>query len=68
MTWFIHHDEKILGPFDTETVLADLQTGELSYSAYIWAKGQVEWVPIAEWESNLDSLISPAERPNQQWK
>ena len=68
MTWFVHHEEKILGPFSTEQVLKDLQNGELSYSAYIWAKGQVEWVPISEWESNLDSMISPDEKPNQLWK
>lgn len=68
MTWFIHFDEKILGPFATEQVLSSLQSGELSYSAYIWAKGQVEWVPVSEWESNLDSLVSPNENSNQQWK
>lgn len=68
MTWFIHFDEKILGPFPTEQVLKNLQNGDLSYSAYIWAKGQVEWVPIAEWEANLDTLVSPDEKPNQLWK
>ncbi len=56
MTWFVHHDEKILGPFTTEKILKDLKDGEISYGAYIWSKGQVEWVPVSDWEGNLDKM------------
>lgn len=68
MTWFVHHDEKILGPFPTERVLADLKSGELSYSAYIWSKGQVEWVPISDWETNLEKLMAESEDVHKLWK
>lgn len=69
MTWFVHFDEKIIGPFPTEKILKDLESGEISYSAYIWAKGQVEWVPISEWEENLEDFsVSHAQKPDQLWK
>lgn len=69
MTWFVHFDEKIIGPFPTEKILEDLAGGEISYSAYIWAKGQVEWVPISEWEENLENYsVAQAQKPDQLWK
>ena len=68
MTWFVHHDEKILGPFATEKILTDLKDGEISYGAYIWSKGQVEWVPISEWENNLDKLTAQSDGTNKKWK
>lgn len=68
MTWFVHHDEKILGPFSTEKILADLKDGEISYGAYIWSKGQVEWVPISEWETNLDKMTSLSNGSHKRWK
>lgn len=68
MTWFVHHDEKILGPFTTEKIIKDLKEGELSYAAYIWSKGQVEWIAISDWESNLDNLRAAQESNGHLWK
>ena len=68
MTWFVHHDEKILGPFSTEKILQDLKDGEISYGAYIWSKGQVEWVPVSEWENNLDNLMAYSDQSKGLWK
>lgn len=68
MTWFVHHDEKILGPFTTEKILDDLKDGEISYGAYIWSKGQVEWIPISDWESNLDNILAQAGENHKKWK
>lgn len=68
MTWFIHHDEKILGPFSTAKILRDLKEGELSYAAYIWSKGQVEWLPISEWENNIDKLSSVSDGSAKKWQ
>ncbi len=68
MTWFIHSEEKILGPFATDKILKDLKSGELSYGAYIWSKGQVEWTPIAEWENNLANLLAMGDQSQQKWR
>ena len=68
MTWFVHHDEKILGPFSTEKILQGLKDGEISYGAYIWSKGQVEWLAVAEWESNLEKILATSEGSPQKWK
>ena len=68
MTWFIHHDEKILGPYTTEKILQDLKDGEISYGAYIWSKGQVEWVPVSDWETNLDNILAASGNSHKQWK
>ncbi len=68
MTWFVHHEEKILGPFTTEKILQDLKTGEISYGAYIWSKGQVEWLPVADWESNLEKILAQSGSDHKKWK
>ena len=68
MTWFIHHDEKILGPYTTEKILKDLKDGEISYGAYIWSKGQVEWVPVSDWENNLDNILAASGEAHKKWK
>lgn len=68
MTWFIHHDEKILGPFSTEKILKSLKDGDISYGAYIWSKGQVEWVPISDWENNLDNILAYSDKNSAKWK
>lgn len=68
MTWFVHHDEKILGPFSTEKILKDLKDGEISYGAYIWSKGQVEWIPVSDWENNLEKILSRSADNHKKWK
>lgn len=68
MTWFIHHDEEISGPFSTEHVQTSLKSGSISYGAYIWSKGQVEWIPVSDWENHLDSILGSAESDQSLWK
>lgn len=68
MTWFVHHEEKILGPFTTEKILQDLKDGEISYGAYIWSKGQVEWIPVSDWENKLDDLVAFSDQSKREWK
>lgn len=68
MTWFVHHDEKILGPFTTDKILKDLKDGEISYGAYIWSKGQVEWVAVSDWERNLDKMSAMTDSDGKKWK
>lgn len=68
MTWFVHHDDKILGPFPTSKILKDLRSGDISYGAYVWSKGQVEWVPISDWETNLDGIVAQSDTAKQRWQ
>ena len=57
MKWFLNINDKIEGPHSGEEILAGLSSGHVSYSSYIWAKGQVEWIPISDWEDNYDELM-----------
>ena len=68
MKWFVHYDEKILGPFSKEHILQDLKKGNISYSSYIWSKGQVEWMSASDWENNLDTIMAKSEEPGQKWR
>jgi|GEM_PF-6099766 len=69
MSWFVHSEDKILGPYTAEKVLDDIKNGIISYSCFIWAKGQVEWISIADWEENLESYSKgPNSSTPQLWK
>jgi hypothetical protein len=54
--WFIHANDVVTGPFDTDTVRTKLQTGQVPSGSYIWWKGQREWIPISAWESQVDHI------------
>lgn len=58
--WFLYTNDVVSGPFNTEQVRAKLQTGQLAATAFIWWKGQREWIPIALWESQLPSILQAA--------
>jgi hypothetical protein len=57
LTWFIYSNDVSSGPFDTEVVQAKLDSGQLSGNAFIWRKGQREWMPVREWESKLPKML-----------
>lgn len=58
--WFIHANDVVTGPFDTETVRTKLQTGQVPSGSFIWWKGQREWIPISAWESQVDQIVQGA--------
>ena len=68
MIWFIHSNEKILGPFSIENILERLQSGDLSYEGYIWSKGQAEWVALADWETNIEKYRDLNNESEKSWK
>ena len=70
MSWFLNVDDKILGPFPANQVLEDLKAGRVPYSSYIWAKGQIEWISISEWEDNFDTITRTdmSKQLEQTWK
>jgi hypothetical protein len=68
MLWFIHYDNNIQGPLSTEQIQAQLKSGEISYSAHIWGKGQVEWQPLSSWEDHLQQEFAKADYEQQKWK
>jgi len=56
-TWFVYSNDIVSGPLDTETVRASIQSGRWSAGAFIWWKGQREWMPLGLWESQLPQLL-----------
>jgi hypothetical protein len=57
LTWFLYSNDVTSGPFDTEEVRSKLHSGQLGASSYVWRKGQREWMPIQEWEDQLEKLL-----------
>lgn len=55
--WFIYSNEVVKGPFDTETVREQLNTGALPSNCFIWWKGQREWMPVNLWENQLKQIL-----------
>ena len=58
--WFIYSNDVVSGPFDTEAVRSKMSKGDLNTASYIWWKGQREWIPVAAWATQLDSIIQTA--------
>jgi hypothetical protein len=58
--WFIHSNDVVTGPFDTETVRTKLQTGQVPAGSFIWWKGQREWIPVSAWASQVDQIVQSA--------
>lgn len=70
MKWFLNVNDNIQGPYPAEEIMAQLKKGVLPYSALVWAKGQVQWIPLAEWEQNFDQLakLDIHSQAEQLWK
>ncbi len=58
--WFLYSNEVVTGPFKTEDVQTRINTGALPPKSFIWWKGQREWIPIATWQEQLDSILAAA--------
>ena len=66
--WFVHHNNYILGPFPKEAILRDIETGQIDKNAYIWSKGQSQWVPISHWQSNPENQLSFSDASKKKWR
>lgn len=67
-TWFIHENYKIRGPFSIETVFKNIENGEIGRRAYIWARGQKEWILVSEWEKDRKRLPVQSDHSRKRWK
>jgi hypothetical protein len=54
--WFVCSHDVVSGPFDTAQVKAHVASGQFGAECFIWWKGQREWIPLATWEAQLDSI------------
>ena len=59
-TWFIYSNDVVSGPFSTDEVRSKLSSGQLDAKAFIWWRGQREWVPVASWMDQLPKLLESA--------
>lgn len=58
--WFIYSNEKVSGPFATETVREKVASGQLAQNSYVWWKGEREWVHVATWLTQVDRIVQTA--------
>ncbi|MCB0357651.1 MAG: DUF4339 domain-containing protein [Bdellovibrionales bacterium] len=67
--WFIYVDEEVSGPFPTEVIEKQIETGELGSQCLIWGQPQQEWKSPSWWRNNLHSLMSSHIPPkkSKQW-
>jgi hypothetical protein len=55
--WFVYSNGIVNGPFDTQKVREGLTQGNWTSSAFVWWKGQREWMPIRIWENQLEKIL-----------
>lgn len=69
--WFLYVDDIVSGPFTTDQVNSQLGSGQVSPNAFIWWKGQTEWIPLKNWQSQLSDIMQSMQKDvrkqNQVW-
>ena len=56
--WFVCCNQVVTGPLQTEQVQSRMETGEWTSNAFIWWKGQREWLPLHSWAAELEGLLA----------
>ncbi|MCB9072100.1 MAG: PilZ domain-containing protein [Bdellovibrionaceae bacterium] len=59
--WFVFHKNSILGPFSTEDVKAQISSQKIAQDAFIWWKGEKDWVAIDVWLKDYPAIIKKLE-------
>lgn len=49
--WFVHRDGAVLGPFSSDEVEKNIESGSLGPDCLVWARGTNEWSPISDWKA-----------------
>lgn len=52
--WFVYINSNVQGPYSTEQLRSRLDQGLVKEDAFVWWKGQQEWMPVRSWESYID--------------
>lgn len=70
LEWFVYHKNTVLGPFTTNEVHAQLNSGKLnSEESFIWWKGEKDWIPLEKWQVEFPDIIKKLEDHfNVEWK
>lgn len=58
--WFVFKNNVVSGPFQTEQIREQVQSEQIPNTAFIWCKGQREWIPAWNWEAQLVNLSDGA--------
>jgi hypothetical protein len=64
--WFICQNETVRGPFTTEDIKTQLNSGILELDATIWARGQTEWSSVASWSKQSHTETDTAQKGKQE--
>lgn len=66
--WFVHRDGAVLGPFSSDEVEKNIESGALGPDCLVWARGTNEWSPITQWKA-LSSKIHASQKTsdNRVW-
>ena len=69
LNWFVYSNDVVSGPFKTEDVEGKIASGIVPSSAFIWWKGQHEWMPVEAWQAQLRQILSTTQSApvNQVW-
>jgi len=69
LEWFVYYKNSVLGPFTTDDVHSQLNSGKLSEDSFIWWKGEKDWVPVEKWKTEYPEIIKRLEEHfNVEWK
>lgn len=49
--WFVHREGAVLGPFSSDEVEKNIESGSLGSECLVWARGTNEWSPISDWKA-----------------
>lgn len=59
--WFVHANEVVVGPFNTEQIRQQMTSGGIPPDSYVWWKGQREWMPLSVWQARLPEILNAAQ-------
>jgi hypothetical protein len=59
--WFLNNDEDISGPFSTEDIQKQIETG-LPKDCFIWGKAQKDWITVRQWSASLPTLLHTSDK------
>ena len=56
LKWFVFHKGEVSGPMSTQNIEDGLRSKRWSQDSLVWWRGQKDWVSVAIWKSQLDTI------------
>ncbi len=66
ISWFLFANDVVTGPFTTDEVSVKLESGVITPHAFIWWKGQREWIQLTVWRQQLPAILQAVNLHSQQ--